>query len=245
MPRYKLTIEYDGTPYCGWQRQNEQLGVQEALEAAVAKFCEGASSLTCAGRTDAGVHALGQVAHVDLPIERPVFNIRQGVNFYLMDTPIVVIAAEEATPEFHARFDAKEREYLYRILNRPAQPALEKTRVWHVHQPLDIQAMREAAAFLIGHHDFTSFRASECQSASPSKTLDVLEIHSIGQEVRIVARARSFLHHQVRNLVGTLALVGQGKWRPEQVKQALEARDRRAAGPTAPPQGLYLVRVGY
>jgi tRNA pseudouridine38-40 synthase len=215
------------------------------LEAAIAKFCEGASGVTCAGRTDAGVHALGQVVHVDLPTERPDFNIRQGVNFYLIDTPVTVVMAEAASPEFHARFDAREREYLYRILNRPAPSALEKMRVWHVHQPLDTDAMREAAQFLIGKHDFTSFRASECQSASPEKSLDVLEVHTVGQEIRIVAKARSFLHHQVRNMVGSLVLVGQGKWKPVQIREALEARDRKAAGPTAPPQGLYLVRVRY
>lgn len=245
MPRYKLTIEYDGTAYHGWQRQDDAPSVQETIETAMQKFCEGASSITCAGRTDAGVHALGQVAHVDLPVARPAFNIRQGLNFHLMDAPITIVEAEEASEEFHARFSALERHYLYRILNRPSPSALEKTRVWHVHHPLNINAMREAAHYLLGQQDFTSFRASECQSASPVKSLDLLDIQPIGQEIRFTLKARSFLHHQVRNIVGTLSLVGQGKWTPGQVKQALDARNRSAAGPTAPPQGLYLVGVRY
>lgn len=248
MPRYKLTIEYDGTPYVGWQRQEDQPSVQGMLEMAASQFVNAPVELVCAGRTDAGVHARGQVAHMDLPVARKPFNICEGLNVILLPHPIAVVAAEEVSPEFHARFDAKKRHYLYRIVNRSSRLALEATRAWHIFKPLDLDAMREAAGHLIGHHDFTTFRSSQCQSKDPVKTLDEIRIvqrEGKPEQVMIYVSARSFLHHQVRNIVGTLSLVGTGKWKPEQVKEALEARTRTAGGPTAPAQGLYFMRVEY
>jgi tRNA pseudouridine38-40 synthase len=248
MPRYKLTLEYDGTPYCGWQKQDGQNSVQGALEAALQQFVQAPVEAVCAGRTDAGVHARGQVAHVDLPVERAPFNICEGLNVILLPHPISVLAAEESTPEFHARFDAKKRHYLYRIINRSSRLALDATRAWHIFRPLDLDAMREAAAYLIGKHDFTSFRSSACQSKDPVKTLDEIRIvqrEKNPEQVMIYVSARSFMHNQVRNMVGTLSLVGTGKWTPAQVKEALEAKDRSASGPTAPAHGLYLTRVEY
>lgn len=249
MPRYKLTIEYDGTPYSGWQRQDNAPSVQAVIEAACAEFMGGARvDVQCAGRTDAGVHARGQVAHIDLPEARPVHAIVRGLNGLMITHPIAILTAEEVAPEFHARFDGKARHYLYRIVNRKGQPALDRTRAWHVHQPLDIARMNEAAKLLLGTHDFTSFRAAECQAKSPIKTLDALEIksrESNPQQVMIYASAKSFLHHQVRNMVGTLVYVGMGRWDAGDVAKALEARDRRAAGPMAPAHGLYLMKVEY
>jgi tRNA pseudouridine38-40 synthase len=245
VPRYQLTIEYDGTGLCGWQRQANGLSVQEALETAIERFCGERVTVHGAGRTDAGVHALAQCAHVDLA--RPVASevLRSAVNHHLRPAAISVIEAAPAPDDFDARLSAVARIYRYRILNRRAPPALERGRVWHVAPPLDAAAMAAAAAHLVGHHDFSTFRDSLCQARSPLKTLDVLDVCRVGEEIRIGARARSFLHHQVRNMAGTLKLVGLGRWRPGDVARALAARDRRAGGPTAPAEGLCLVEIRY
>ena len=245
MPRYKLTIEYDGAGFVGWQRQANGLSVQEALETAIARFCGKRVTVHGAGRTDAGVHALGQTAHLDLTKMVPPKVLRSAVNHHLRPAAISILAAEPASDDFDARLSATCRVYLYRILNRRAPPALERGRVWHVAPPLDIAAMCEGARHLIGHHDFSTFRDSLCQANSPLKTLDVLDLHRMGDEIHIEARARSFLHRQVRNMAGTLKLVGLGRWHPDHVARALAARDRRAGGPTAPPDGLYLVEIRY
>lgn len=245
MPRYALTIEYDGGPFVGWQRQTNGPSVQEAVEIAVERFCGEPVRLNCAGRTDAGVHARGQVAHCDLSRDWPVGTIRDAVNFHLKPLPVAVLASARVAADFDARRSATGRAYLYRLINRRAPPALERGRVWHVARLLDATAMHAAAQLLVGRHDFTSFRAAECQAASPVKTLDRLEVLRSGEEITVIAEARSFLHHQVRNMVGTLERVGSGKWDPEDVRRALEARDRAAAGPTAPPEGLYLTAVRY
>ncbi|MGE5546673.1 MAG: tRNA pseudouridine(38-40) synthase TruA [Solirubrobacterales bacterium] len=245
MPRYKLLIEYDGTPFQGWQRQENGISVQQVLETAIARFCQAEASVVAAGRTDSGVHATGQVVHVDLPRDFPADRVRDGLNFHLKPHPVAVRAAEAVSDEFHARFSATGRAYLYRIVNRRAPLALDRDRAWWVPVPLDADAMREAAARLVGHHDFTTFRASECQAKSPMKTLDVLDVTRRGDEITVVTAARSFLHHQVRNMVGTLKLVGEGKWCPDDIRRALEARDRKAGGPTAPAAGLYLTGVRY
>jgi tRNA pseudouridine38-40 synthase len=243
--RYKLTLEYDGAGFVGWQRQDNGPSLQAALEAAVLGFCGEAVTVQGAGRTDAGVHALGQVAHLDLTKETDADTLRDALNFHLKPAAVAVLAAEVVDGDFHARFSALERAYRYRIVNRRARLALDRGRAWFVPQPLDAAAMHDAARVLVGHHDFTSFRARECQAKSPLKTLDALEVTRDGDELRIEARARSFLHHQVRNMVGTLKLVGEGKWARADVARALAARDRAAAGPTAPAEGLYLVSVGY
>jgi tRNA pseudouridine38-40 synthase len=245
MPRYKLTLEYDGTGLVGWQRQASGLSVQEILETAVERFCGEAVRVHGAGRTDAGVHALAQVAHLDLRRETDPEEIRGALNHHVRPHPVSVLAVEPVPSTFNARTSARARHYRYRILNRRSPPALERGRVWHVAPPLDVAAMREGARHLLGKHDFTTFRDALCQAKSPVKTLDALEIAGIGEEVVVEARARSFLHHQVRNIVGTLKLVGLGKWSPLHVRRALEARDRRAGGPTAPAQGLCLVAVIY
>ena len=245
MPRYKLTIEYCGAGLVGWQRQAKGLSVQEALETAIRDFCGAAVTVFGAGRTDAGVHALAQIAHVDLSREDAPEVIRSAVNHHLRPHAISVIAVEPAPPEFDARRSATARHYLYRILNRRPPPALERGRVWHVAVPLDLAAMQEGARHLVGRHDFSTFRDSLCQAKSPVKTLDALDITRVGEEIHIGARARSFLHHQVRNMAGTLKLVGLGRWRPADVATALAARDRRAGGPTAPACGLTLIAVGY
>jgi tRNA pseudouridine38-40 synthase len=246
VPRFKLTLEYDGGPFVGWQRQENGPSVQQALEEAIAAFAGHPVEVHGAGRTDSGVHALGQVAHVDLATDRfPAETVKLATNSHLRPAPISVLAVEPVDDNFHARFSATERAYLYRILNRPAPPALDHGRVWFVPQPLDADAMHEAAQALVGHHDFTSFRAKHCQAASPVKTVDELRISRVGEEIHVEARARSFLHHQVRNIVGTLRLVGDGRWTRGDLEAALAARDRAAAGPTAPPEGLYLTRVGY
>jgi len=229
----------------GWQRQAHGRSVQAEIESAIEKFSGETPRLHAAGRTDAGVHALGQVAHFDL--ERPTDGktVREALNAYLRPQPTAILAAEPAPPGFHARLTARGRHYRYCVLNRPARVALDIGRVWHVPYALDIAAMRAGAAHLVGKHDFTSFRAAECQAKSPIKTLDRLDIVADGANLAFEVSARSFLHHQVRNIVGTLILVGRGKWGPEQVATALAARDRGAAGPTAPPDGLYLVGVDY
>lgn len=245
MPRYRLILEYDGTPFVGWQIQEHGLSVQGVLEAAVVKFCGESPRTTAAGRTDAGVHAAGQVVHVDLSKDWPVDRVREALNFHLRPHPVSVLEAAVVASDFHARLSARSRRYLYRILNRRAPPALERERVWHVARPLDAPAMHVAAQALVGRHDFTSFRASLCQAKSPLKTLDRLDVTRDGDEIRVTALARSFLHHQVRNMVGTLKLVGEGKWSADDVAAALAARDRSKGGATAPAAGLCLMEVGY
>ncbi|MCH7796438.1 MAG: tRNA pseudouridine(38-40) synthase TruA [Proteobacteria bacterium] len=245
MTRYKLTLEYDGRGFVGWQRQDNGPSVQAALEAAVKRFCGEAVTAHAAGRTDAGVHALAQVAHIDLDEETGADTLRDALNFHLKPAAVAVLAAEAVADDFHARFSATERAYRYRIVNRRAPLALDRGRAWFVPVPLDAGAMHEAARALLGQHDFTSFRAGGCQAKSPVKTLDALEVSRDGDEIRIEARARSFLHHQVRNMAGSLRLAGEGKWSRADMERALAARDRRAAGPTAPADGLYLVAVRY
>ncbi len=245
MTRYRLTVEYDGTPFVGWQRQANGPSVQQALEEAVTAFCGETATVQGAGRTDAGVHALGQVAHVDIARETEADTVRKALNHLVRPAPIVVLASEAVADDFHARFSAIGRRYRYRILNRRAMPALDRNRVWWVPVPLDAAAMHEAAQVLIGTHDFSSFRAARCQAKSPLKTLDRLDVARDGNGIAVEAAARSFLHHQVRNIVGTLKLVGEGKWRAGDVADALNARDRSAGGPTAPAEGLYLTSVEY
>jgi tRNA pseudouridine38-40 synthase len=240
-----LTIEYDGSGLVGWQRQANGLSIQAALETAFQRFCGETLSVHGAGRTDAGVHALAQVAHIDLAREADPETIRSAINHHLRPHAISILLVEPAPPSFDARRSATGRHYRYRILNRRAPSALERGRVWHVAPPLDAAAMQEGARHLVGRHDFTTFRDSLCQAKSPVKTLDALEVTRCGEEIHIEARARSFLHHQVRNMAGTLKLVGLGRWQPEDVARALAARDRRAGGPTAPAEGLTLVAVSY
>jgi tRNA pseudouridine38-40 synthase len=243
--RYRITVEYDGGGFVGWQRQANGPSVQAALEEAVRRFCGETVLVEGAGRTDAGVHAFGQVAHFDLAKETTVDTVMKAVNFHLKPAPVAVLSAEVAADDFHARFSAVRRAYLYRMVNRRAPLALEHGRAWFVPQPLDAAAMHAAAQLLVGRHDFTSFRASECQARSPVKTLDLLSVARTGEVIEIRAAARSFLHHQVRNFVGSLKRVGEGSWTAADLQRALEARDRAAAGPTAPACGLYLTEVGY
>lgn len=245
MPRYKLTLEYDGSGFVGWQRQDNGPSIQQALEAAVAAFSGERVTVHGAGRTDAGVHALGQVAHLDLARARETDVVRDALNHHLSPAAIAVVAVEAVGDDFDARRSAVERTYRYRIVNRRGPLALDRGRAWWVAKPLDVAAMDGAARVLVGRHDFTSFRASECQAKSPDKTLDALTVERDGDDIVAIARARSFLHHQVRNMVGTLKLVGEGKWTADDVAAALAARDRSAAGPTAPADGLYLVAVRY
>jgi tRNA pseudouridine38-40 synthase len=246
MVRYKIEVEYDGGPFVGWQRQDTGLGVQQVVEEAIEAFSGESVRVHCAGRTDAGVHARGQVAHFDLSRDDvSVKTVCDAINFHVKPHPVSIIRAQMVDEDFHARFSAVEREYLYVIFNRRARPAIERGHVWWVPQPLDESAMHAAAQTLIGKHDFTTFRAAMCQAQSPVKTLDELNVVRRGDEIFVTVRARSFLHHQVRNFVGTLQWVGMGKWSADDVKRALEACDRRAGGPTAPPDGLYLMRVGY
>lgn len=245
MTRWRVTIEYDGGDYVGWQRQDNGPSIQQAIEEAVYAFCGETVRVFGAGRTDAGVHALAQVAHIDIDRPTTADTVRDALNAYLREQPISVLAAAAAPDGFHARISARERVYLYRILNRRPPPAVDAGRVWHVPWSLDAEAMHDAAQLLVGTHDFTSFRAAVCQARSPVKTLDVLDIRQAGEEIHVHARGRSFLHHQVRNIVGTLERVGVGRWTANDVSAALAARDRAAAGPTAPPEGLYLVSVGY
>jgi tRNA pseudouridine38-40 synthase len=246
MPRYALLVEYDGAGFVGWQRQETGLSVQQALEqAAVLLTPRDPVVAIAAGRTDAGVHAEAQVVHLDLARELDPRRLREAVNFHLGAHRVSVVRAARVTADFHARFSAIGRAYRYDMLDRRARPALLAGRVWHVKRRLDEAAMQAAAALLVGRHDFTSFRAAACQAASPVKTLDRLEVVREGDLVQVFAAARSFLHHQVRNLVGTLKLVGEGRWTPADVAAALAARDRSAAGPTAPPEGLTLTAVRY
>jgi tRNA pseudouridine38-40 synthase len=245
MPRYRLTLEYDGSPFVGWQRQDNGPSVQGALEDAIEKLSGERVTVTGSGRTDAGVHALGQVAHFDLVKEFEPGKVRDALNHYLRPNPVVVLESDVADGEFHARFSARTRHYLFRILNRRSPPALETGKVWHVSPRLDAEAMHVAAQTLVGQHDFTTFRAAECQAQSPVKTLDRLDVSRRADEIHIEASARSFLHHQIRSFAGTLKLVGEGKWAPADVAAALEAKDRTRCGPVSPPDGLYLVRVDY
>lgn len=245
MQRFKLIIEYDGRPFVGWQRQDNGPSVQQALEEAVAAFSGESVSVHGAGRTDAGVHARGQVAHLDL--EKPMhgYQLRGALNHHLKPLPIAVLDAEAVTRDFEARFSARRRVYRYRIVNRRAPLTWDAGLAWRVGPPIDAAAMHAAAQRLVGRHDFTTFRHVQCQAKSPIKTLDLLMVERLADEVRVHAMARSFLHHQVRSMVGTLALVGEGKWRADDVAAALEARDRQALGHNAPPDGLYLMRVAY
>ncbi len=245
MTRFKLTLEYDGAAFVGWQRQDNGPSVQQALEEAVTGFCGETATVHGAGRTDAGVHAMGQVAHLDVEKPTTAETLRDALNAHLKPAPVAVLAAEVAADDFHARFSATERRYLYRIVNRRPPLALERGRAWWVPRPLDAAAMHAAAQLLVGKHDFSSFRASECQAKSPVKTLTAIEVSRLAEAIEIRARAPSFLHHQVRNFAGTLRLVGEGKWSAVKVKQVLEARDRNAAGQTAPAEGLYLTEVVY
>jgi tRNA pseudouridine38-40 synthase len=245
MPRYKLTIEYDGTPFVGWQVQENGPSVAGALEEAILRFAGERSDVSGAGRTDTGVHALGQVAHIDLVKEWDTDTVRDALNAHLRPHPIAVIAAERVADDFHARFSATKRHYRYRIVNRRADLVIERERAWRIGKPLDAGAMHEAAQELVGHHDFTTFRSAECQAKSPQKTLERFDVARQGEDIRIEASARSFLHHQVRSMVGSLALVGEGRWRLGDLSKALAAKDRAACGPVAPAHGLYLVRVDY
>ena len=245
MPRYKITIEYDGTNYAGWQQQKDAPSIQEELQKAAFKFLAEDVLITGAGRTDAGVHALGQVAHFDTTKTLEPFKLCQAFNAHLRPQPISVLNAEIVSDDFHARFDAKKRFYVYKILNRRSRPALYVDRMWWVHQPLDVEKMQDAAQVLIGKHDFSTFRAAACQAKSPIKTLDEIRIERYDEFVFFYFSARSFVHHQVRNIVGTLKLVGEGVWTKQNVIDALNAKDRKAGGPTAAAEGLYFEKVVY
>jgi tRNA pseudouridine38-40 synthase len=243
--RYRLTVEYDGTGFVGWQRQSNGPTVQQVLEEAVTAFCGEVTVVQGAGRTDAGVHATGQVAHVDIARSDDAETVAAALNYYLRPVPVAVLAASVVDTGFHARFSAVGRRYHYSILNRRARPALDRDRVWWIPAPLDAAAMHAAAQLLVGKHDFTSFRAANCQARSPIRTLSRLDVSRDGDVISIDAAAPSFLYHQVRNLAGTLKLVGEGKWQAADVETALAARDRAAGGPTAPPGGLCLTGVEY
>lgn len=245
MPRFRITIEYDGTPFVGWQEQSNGPSVQAEIAEAIFKFSGERAAVKGAGRTDSGVHALGQAAHFDLSKNWDPFRIREAMNFHLKPHPIAVLDCSVVDDGFDARFSAVSRHYLYRILNRRPRPALDDGRVWWVPQPLDADKMDVAAQTILGHHDFTTFRAALCQAKSPVKTLDQLRVSRVGEEIHVVAQARSFLHNQVRSMVGSLKLVGEHKWHPREMKAALDARDRTRCGPVAPATGLYLARVDY
>ncbi|MEO6224823.1 MAG: tRNA pseudouridine(38-40) synthase TruA [Sphingomicrobium sp.] len=245
MTRWRLTIEYDGGPFVGWQRQDQGPSVQQTLEGAIARMTGEQPAVMAAGRTDAGVHALAMSAHVDIARTVTPHRLREGVNALVRPLPVSVLAAEPVADDWHARFSCLGRRYRYRILSRAAPPAVDAGRVWHIAAPVDDDAMIEGAAMLIGRHDFTTFRSAHCQSDSPVKTLDLLDVRRVGEEVHVEAAARSFLHHQVRSMVGCLAMVGRGQWQPRDMGQALEARDRAALGFNAPPQGLYFVAASY
>jgi tRNA pseudouridine38-40 synthase len=245
MPRYRIIVEYDGTPFLGWQRQAQGPSVQGALEDALLRFSGEQASVRGAGRTDAGVHAWGQVAHFDLDKDWEPFRVREALNFHLKPAPVSVLDCAAAALDFDARYSATARHYRYRILCRRAPPALERNRVWWVPVALDAEAMAQAARVLLGRHDFTTFRAAQCQANSPLRTLGRLDVSRQGEEIVIAAGARSFLHNQVRSMVGSLKLVGEGKWRASDMERALKARDRAACGPVAAACGLYLERVDY
>lgn len=247
MTRYKMTIEYDGTTLVGWQKQLEGPSAQSYLEQALFNFCHKEIDVFAAGRTDAGVHALGQVAHFDLDTDMQLFQLREAFNAHLRDmgAPVAVLDVEPVSADFHARFSAIGRGYVYRLLNRRARPVLLENRVWHVPFPLNVEKMREGAKYLLGHHDFSAFRGAGCQALSPLKTLDKLDIIKTGDEIDFVVEARSFLYHQVRNMVGTLKMVGDGHLQPQDIQTILESRKRSEAGVTAPASGLYLTKVMY
>lgn len=245
MTRWKLTLEYDGGSFCGWQRQAHDISVQQVLEEAIHRFCGENPTLHVAGRTDAGVHAKAQVAHVDIEKETSGDVVRDALNFHIRPHKVAVLSADAVASDFHARFDALNRSYRYQIINRRAPTALLDTYAWHVQKPLSISSMQEAAGLLIGQHDFSTFRAQNCQSNSPVKTLDQMDIAAEGELVVFQTKARSFLYHQVRNMVGTLVLVGTGQWDLEDFKTAFAACDRRAGGPTAPAHGLFFMGASY
>ena len=245
MHRYRITLEYDGTPFCGWQRQAHDLSVQQVLEEAIARFSGETVTTQAAGRTDAGVHALGQVVSFDLSREWDPFKIREALNYHTKPHPVAIVEAEAVPDTFEARFSATARHYEYRILNRRARAALDDGKVWHVPVLLDAEVMHAAAQLILGRHDFSTFRAAECQANSPIRTLDRFDVSRQAEMIVVTARARSFLHSQVRSMVGSLAWVGEGRWSPADMKRALEAKDRTACGPVAPPDGLYLMRVDY
>ena len=249
MPRYALLVEYNGAPFAGWQRQKEHPSVQGAIEAALAKLEPREHTIAAAGRTDAGVHATGQVAHCDLEKEWDPFRLSEALNYHLKPDPVAILKAVRVDDDWHARFSAVERQYLFRLITRRAPLTVEAGQMWRVNHGLDLEAMQKGANYLLGEHDFTTFRSSICQALSPVKTLDELRIEAHprphGMEYHFHVRARSFLHNQVRSFVGTLERVGAGAWAPEDVKTALEAKDRAACGPVSPPMGLYLARVGY
>jgi tRNA pseudouridine38-40 synthase len=249
MPRYALKVEYHGAPFSGWQRQNDRPSVQGVIEAALAKLENRPHTIAAAGRTDAGVHGLAQVAHCDLDKDWEPFRLSEALNFHMKPAPVSIVDCARVDHEWHARFSALERQYFFRLLVRRAPCGHQTGLVWQVSNPLDIEAMREGAAHFIGQHDFTTFRSSICQAKSPVKNLDVLDIEPVetrwGPELHFHVRARSFLHNQVRSIVGTLERVGAGTWGPERVKEALEARERSACGPVSPPYGLYLAKVVY
>lgn len=245
MTRWRLTLEFDGSPFMGWQRQDHGPSVQQALEEALERMTGEKGSFIAAGRTDAGVHAFAMTAHVDIARSLTPHRLREGLNALVRPQPISVLDVAPVADDWHARFSCLGRRYLYRILNRRAPAALEAGRVWHIAAPLDLQKMGEAAAHLVGRHDFTTFRSAQCQSESPIKTLDLLEVSQAGEEIHVAAGARSFLHHQVRSMVGCLAMVGRGQWQPDHVREALEARNRAALGFNAPPHGLYFVKATY
>lgn len=245
MPRYRLIIEYDGGPFVGWQRQENGPSVQGALEDAVMALTGGEAGVLGAGRTDAGVHALAMVAHVDIEKAFDTDVVRDALNHHLRPAPIAVLSAEQASDEFHARFSCVERAYEYRIVNRRSPLTLERGRAWQIAAPLDADAMHDAAQCLVGRHDFTTFRSVQCQAETPVKTLNEITVSRIGESVLLQCAARSFLHHQVRSIVGSLVEVGRGKWRERDFKAALDAKAREACGPVAPPDGLYFVRADY
>lgn len=245
MTRWRLTVEFDGGPFMGWQRQDHGPSVQQTLEEALERMTGERAAFTAAGRTDAGVHALAMPAHVDVTKSLTAHRLREGLNALVRPNPISVLEVEQVADDWHARFSCSGRRYLYRILNRRAPPALDRGRVWHIAVPLDLEAMQAGAAMLLGRHDFTTFRSVQCQSESPVKTLDRLEVSRVGEEIHVQAAARSFLHHQVRSMVGCLALVGRGQWSPEDMRKALEARDRAALGLNAQPHGLYFAGATY
>ena len=245
MPRYKLTIEYHGAAYCGWQRQENGYGVQHALEDAVRQLEPTVDKITAAGRTDAGVHATGQVVHFDAVRDWDPFDLAKAINHFLRKESVSVLLVEKAADDFHARFHARARHYRYKIIQRRAPLAVDDGLAWHIKAPLDLDAMREGAAHLIGHHDFTTFRSINCQAKSPMKTMDVIQVDRDGERIDITLRARSFLHNQVRSIAGSLERIGKGVWPADQMRTALEAKDRAACGPVAPSCGLYLERVIY
>jgi tRNA pseudouridine38-40 synthase len=245
VPRYKLTIEYDGTPFVGWQRQDGLASVQQCLEEAITAFSGEELRLRGAGRTDKGVHATGQVAHMDLAKDWATLKVRDAINAHLRPHPIAVTLVDKVADGFDARFSAIRRHYLYRVINRRAPLALHKNHAWHVTKPLDVDAMHEAAQEFVGKHDFTTFRASQCQSKSPLKSLEAFSVERLGEEIRLICSARSFLHNQVRSMVGSLKLVGEGKWSAGDLADALAAADRARCGPVAPPDGLHLTQVDY